>query len=242
MTLSGPAVTGNVPVATGAATAAWGLAGNSSLAAAGAQNTVKGAATSTAIADLAVPSCSSMGNALQWTTNIGFGCASGVSSIAGNTGAFTLGNGLTNSVNNILVSAGTGITVAGGSVATNLSTVTNSLGADVALNNTANYFDGPSVAQGTSGTWFCSGTITLIDSSAAFFNAKLWDGTTVMLSAQSWTASANGVTTLALSGVLANPVANIRISGRDITNTTGSIKFNLSGNSKDSTLTCVRIV
>jgi len=119
--------------------------------------------------------------------------------------------------------------------------VTNSLGADVALNNTANYFDGPSVAQGTSGTWFCSGTITLIDSAAAFFNAKLWDGTTVISSAQTWTASGNGVAPVSLSGVLASPAANIRISGRDTTNTTGSIKFNLSGNSKDSTLTCIRI-
>src|SRR2546426_953355 len=40
-----------------------------------------------------------------------------------------------------------------------LTPITNSLGADVALNNTANYFDGPSVAQGTSGTWFASGTV-----------------------------------------------------------------------------------
>lgn len=38
------------------------------------QNTVKGAATSTAVADLTMPSCSATGNALQWTTNTGFGC------------------------------------------------------------------------------------------------------------------------------------------------------------------------
>jgi hypothetical protein len=38
------------------------------------QNAVKGAATSTAVADLAVPSCSAATSALIWTTNTGFGC------------------------------------------------------------------------------------------------------------------------------------------------------------------------
>jgi len=226
---------------TGADPGYQGLA-NSGLAAAGAQNTVKGAATSTAIADLTVPSCSSAGNALQWTTNTGFGCASGVSSIAGNTGAFTLGNGLTNSVNNILVSAGTGITVAGGSVATNLSTVTNTIGADVALNNTGSYFDGPTVAQGTSGTWLATGTVTFLDTSAgANFAVKLGDGTTIIDSSAFTTSSANILGSISLSGILASPVANIRMSVRDLSTTSGVIKFNASGNGKDGTLTVIRI-
>jgi hypothetical protein len=64
-----------------------------------------------------------------------------------------------------------------------LGQLTNSLGADVALNNTANYFDGPSVAQGSTGTWFGTGTMTLTDSGGAQnFYCKLWDGTTVMAS------------------------------------------------------------
>jgi hypothetical protein len=46
---------------------------NAGLAAA-TQNTVKGAATSTAETDLAVPSCSTVNSAIQWTTNTGFGC------------------------------------------------------------------------------------------------------------------------------------------------------------------------
>src|SRR5215469_1021265 len=37
------------------------------------------------------------------------------------------------------------------------------LGADVALNNITTYFDGPSVAQGSVGTWYASGTVTLTD-------------------------------------------------------------------------------
>src|SRR5438067_1919711 len=39
----------------------------------------------------------------------------------------------------------------------------NSLAADVALNNTILYFDGPSVMQGSLGTWFASGTILVTD-------------------------------------------------------------------------------
>jgi hypothetical protein len=52
------------------------------------------------------------------------------------------------------------ITASGGVISQTHSPVTNSLGADVLLNNTANYFTGPSVAQGTSGTWFASGNVT----------------------------------------------------------------------------------
>jgi hypothetical protein len=59
-------------------------------------------------------------------------------------------------------------------------------GADVPLNNTANYFDGPSTAQGASGTWFAAGTITLTDTgTTAIYACKLWDGTTVISSGQS---------------------------------------------------------
>lgn len=118
--------------------------------------------------------------------------------------------------------------------------ITNSLGADVLLNNTANYFDGPSVAQGSSGTWFASGTVTLLDTSAAAAFVKLWDGTTVIASCVVGLAAGN--TDIAtLSGYISNPTGNIRISVRDASNTSGKIIFNGSGNSKDSTITAVRI-
>lgn len=118
--------------------------------------------------------------------------------------------------------------------------LTNSLVADVALNNTANYFTGPTVAQGTTGTWFASGTVTVQDASAANYLAKLWDGTTVIAST---TMGAGAGTRLAisLSGLLSSPEDNIRISVRDASNTTGNMLFNNSGNSKDCTLTVVRI-
>lgn len=121
-----------------------------------------------------------------------------------------------------------------------LSNITNSLGANVALNNTANYFDGPSVAQGTAGTWFCSGTVTVSDTATNTMFVKLWDGTTVISSAANSGVASNPAA-ISLSGVLASPAANIRISVRDSSTTAGAILFNGSGNSKDSTLSCQRI-
>jgi hypothetical protein len=122
-----------------------------------------------------------------------------------------------------------------------LSSLTNSLGADVAMNNTVNYFDGPSVAQGTTGTWFASGTVTVLDTTAAQINCKLWDGTTVMASARIFTGLANAAQIVALSGILATPAGNIRMSCNDVSTTAGLIKFNQSGNSKDSTISAFRI-
>lgn len=120
--------------------------------------------------------------------------------------------------------------------------ITNSLSGDVALNNTANYFDGPSVAQGTTGTWFASGTVTLTDTTGVSnLQAKLWDGTTVIASGFTQNVQASGNVIIALSGYLAAPAGNIRISVKDSTNATGKIVFNATGNSKDSTITAIRI-
>ena len=122
--------------------------------------------------------------------------------------------------------------------------VSNSLSGDVSMNNTSNYFDGPSVAQGSSGTWFFSGTVTLRDTAAgpASMSCKLWDGTTVISSAQATTGNANNLPiVVSLSGSLATPAGNGRISCKDTTATTGVILFNSSGNSKDSTITAFRL-
>jgi hypothetical protein len=120
--------------------------------------------------------------------------------------------------------------------------VTNSLGADVALNNTANYFLGPTVAQGTAGTWFASGTVEVYDTAgAASIHAKLWDGTTVIASVETSTPGAGNAISISLSGFLASPAGNIRISVRDVSSTSGVLAFNTTGNSKDSTLSAFRI-
>lgn len=123
-----------------------------------------------------------------------------------------------------------------------LSGMNTALATVVALNNTANYFDGPSqsVVAGV-GTYFVSGTVTVIDTggSANIF-AKLWDGTTVFASASIQVPS-NQQFPISLSAVVASPAGNIRISCRDSTRTTGSIMNNNSANNKDSHLAVLRI-
>jgi hypothetical protein len=93
-----PALTGDVTNSAGslATTISAGVVTNAKLAVAGAQNTLKGAATSTTIADLAVPSCSGASNALQWVTNTGLQC--------GTLGAQSAGWGLTLSAGVLSVS------------------------------------------------------------------------------------------------------------------------------------------
>lgn len=144
------------------------------------------------------------------------------------------------------VGSGVGLTggpiTSSGTLAVDLSKLTNSLSGDVALNNTANYFDGPSVAQGTSGTWFVSGGVTVQDTSAvAGFYAKLWDGTTVIDSRGFDTSATNFYGSIFLSGFITSPVGDIRISVRDASTTSGKIIFNRTGNSKDSSITAIRI-
>ena len=144
------------------------------------------------------------------------------------------------------VTAGTGLSggviTATGTIALNVPVIASSLGADVSLAASGSYFDGPSVAQGATGTWFASGTVSVVDTvGGATIYVKLWDGTTVISSAVVTTSAANAPLTIALSGYLASPVGNLRISARDITSTSGKILFNSTSNSKDSTITAMRI-
>ena len=121
--------------------------------------------------------------------------------------------------------------------------LTNSLSGDVALTVQNSYQDGPSIAQGPSGLWFVTGTVTVQDTSlAATFKAKLWDGTTVIASGMCATASANYRQTISLSGVIKAPAGNLRISVADANATpAGAIKANDSSNGADSTITAIRI-
>lgn len=120
--------------------------------------------------------------------------------------------------------------------------LTASLGADVALNNTGSYFDGPSIAQGTVGTWLVTGQVTLNDTAAVnACNVKLWDGTTVIGSAIVNVTAASRRVVVSLSGYITSPAGDLRISVQDSATTTGVILYNGSGNSKDSTITAVRI-
>ena len=120
--------------------------------------------------------------------------------------------------------------------------ITASLVADVALSNVGNFFTGPTIAQGTAGTWFASGAVSVQDTAGgALFNVKLWDGTTVIASGTANTSFLGEVIVVSLSGVIASPVGNIRISVQDTVSINGLIKFNISGAGKDATLTAFRV-
>lgn len=122
-----------------------------------------------------------------------------------------------------------------------LTSASAALGADVALNNTANYFDGPKVTLG-SGTWLVVGTVTCIDTAATSqTDCKLWDATTVIASASLLMTNTARGTPASLVGIITNPAADVRISCRNPSSTTGKILFNQSGNSKDSHIAAVRI-
>jgi hypothetical protein len=189
------------------------------------------------------------------TTITGFGTVrAGVLKIIKFEGALTL----THNATSLILPGGANIKTADGDIAVMVSegsgnwrcvsyepasaVITNSLAADVSLNNTSSYFTGPTVAQGTSGTWFVSGTVTMDDSAgSADFDAKLWDGTTVIASARSQTDSASGKVSISLSGYINAPAGNLRISVKDSTSTSGKIRYDLSGNAKDSTITAYRL-
>ena len=69
-----------------------------------------------------------------------------------------------------------------GTLAVSLAKITFSTSANIAISNSV-YTDGPSIAQGTSGVWYVSGTVTLLDTVGATTNSlKLWDSTTVIAS------------------------------------------------------------
>jgi hypothetical protein len=119
--------------------------------------------------------------------------------------------------------------------------ITNSLASNVALNNST-YTTGPTIAQGTTGTWWASGTVTINDTAGAAKQiCKLWDGTTVIDSGQSTAPAINLPVTIALSGFITSPAANISIACLSQAASSSSIVFNASGNSKDSTISAHRI-
>lgn len=132
---------------------------------------------------------------------------------------------------------------AGGYCSINSGSLTNSLGSPVSLSGTGTFFDGPIVAQGAVGTWFVSGTVTLIDTAgAATFFCKLWDGTSTPIAAAAGRSLAINVSTsISLSGRMTSPVGNLRISCEDPTSVSGQIQSNATGINLDSTITAYRI-
>jgi len=153
--------------------------------------------------------------------------AATVESIDGTTGAFTISYGLSRSTLDLRIG---------------LTSTSAALGSDVALDNAANYFTGPSISQGTTGTWFVTGTVTVIDAAGtAAIYCKLWDGTTVIASGSGHSNNLTRGTAVSLSGIITSPAGDLKISCRDPDSTSGKILFNQTGNSKDSHITAVRL-
>lgn len=255
LTIANSAVT----VAKQANAAAYTLEGNFTGSSAAPQFQTIGGLTnkaSPAGTDLVLIQDQAAAGALKYAAVSSIASAGSVASIAGNTGAFTLNSttGITNSTNDIQCEQASSsqfgcvkvdnvtILASAGVLGQKATVSSNILSGDVNLSNTASYFDGPSTAQGTSGTWWASGTVTVLDTAAsANIFCKLWDGTTLISSTATTTLSAGNYTTVTLSGYLASPASNIRISCRDTTATTGKIKFNVSGLSSDSAISVYRI-
>jgi hypothetical protein len=146
------------------------------------------------------------------------------------------------------VVAGTGLSggtiTTSGTVALNVQALTNTLTGDVLITNNTSYFDGPSVSQGTTGTWAATGFITLIDTVAqSNVICKLWDGTTTIAAGRGNIQGTASALTITLTGVIVSPAGNIRISCHDVTAGNGA-KMAFSDpdlNAHNSSLTVLRI-
>jgi hypothetical protein len=121
-----------------------------------------------------------------------------------------------------------------------VSTVSGALNADVAITPANVWVDGPSVAQGNAGTWFVSGTVCIRGSGASNFKVRLWDGNTVIATAYYTYQTADFARPVTLSGVIANPTGNLRISV-NCPATSLSMVYNSSGDGKDCNISAVRL-
>lgn len=182
-------------------------------------NTPARLAKGTAFQELTI---NSGATAPQWSSGV-LALAAASGDIFYATGANALARLAKGSDGNFLsLASGIPAWVSGGAVT--LTTAENLLAGDVALNNTANYFDGPSVSL-TAGTWLLTGAVHVQDTAGiANIAAKLWNGTTVKTSAEVTIAAINYGAMLPLSGVVVAAGAETwKISCRDVTSTSGKI-------------------
>jgi len=120
------------------------------------------------------------------------------------------------------------------------------LASDVVMNASATYFDGPSVAQGTVGTWEVGGTVTVTDpvgAQATTYRVKLHDGTTVFKSLATVEAAvAQQLTSASFANVVVSaPAGNLRISVRDDATANSKILASFTGLGSDSHITAKRL-
>jgi hypothetical protein len=208
--------------------------------------------TSTGATNVTLPATGTL-STLAGTEALSNKTVNGLTITATAGGTLTVANGKTLTASNTVTLAGTdGSTLnigTGGTLGTaaytaasayvpSNSQLSNSLSGNVLMNNTGTYFTGPTVVQGSVGTWCGSGTVTVGGALAGQrYNARLTDGATTLASAQTYgTTTGTGITTISLHGCLATPAGNLRIQVNSQDSTSGIIYYNESGNSKDSTL------
>ena len=123
-----------------------------------------------------------------------------------------------------------------------LETLENAIAAPVSLNDTGAFFDGPSVSL-TPGTWLLVGSVGLIDSAgAANFLVKLWDGTNEESAGQATSAGVNNTAQITLSGIVTVTTTTAwKISARDATSTSGTMRASWTSDNTASYLRAVRI-
>lgn len=123
--------------------------------------------------------------------------------------------------------------------------ITNRITSDVTLTVAGTYYLGPTCAQGSTGTWFATGKVTIVDVTSVnnIIIAKLWDGTTVVDVGCNAVEPTSGVIQITVCGYLATPAGNLRISCAAVNHgANAKIACDLSGlTNKDSSLTVFRI-
>lgn len=126
-----------------------------------------------------------------------------------------------------------------------LDTVSAALGGDVNVTSITVFADGPSVSL-AAGTWLLTGTVTCLDATQGVaWVAKLWDGSTVVSSGETYQQNTTIAATISLSGIVSpGTTTSYKISVVNHNTTAGKIKAatpnNGAGNNA-STLFAVRI-
>jgi len=117
------------------------------------------------------------------------------------------------------------------------------LGSNVALNNTGQWFIGPTLTLGT-GVWLVFGTATInAAASGARVSVRLTDGTNVKdSSSTTWpSALTPAIVHFGLVGIFTNPGAAVRIEGNNADSTGGGFVYNQTSQGRDCTLKAIRI-
>jgi hypothetical protein len=164
--------------------------------------------------------------------------------------AMAIGGTGTGTVTSAAIASGNGISTSGTctittsgtcTVSVSLSELTNALSSNIPLG--ATYVTGPSVAQGSTGTWFATGQVSLATTNPTGdgVTCKLWDGTTVIATGSAVWGFATYNQSISISGYLASPAGNINIACLGVEGATTSFRFNDSGTSKDSVLNVFRV-